>query len=229
MYYPHYLTKLTKLADSPALPSLGTVNGGALLALLKRHAALPSDSTWTEADVQLSAYLDIAEAVIEKMTGTPYRSHSYMLEMATLQRSVLVALPIDISGYWLSLPVAKFTAVRLPVYPVTASSVTFSWIDDDGNAGSFVNGTDFVVKGAGSRSPELVFMSNITWPYTGLVPYPFTIQWTSPGTSEPAMWESCLLQYATYLYRNPEGMGQEVAAMGQHFWGLVSLLSGTFL
>lgn len=229
MYYPQQLTKLTKLADSPALASLGAAEGGALLALLKRHAALPSDSSWTEADAQLSEYLDIAESVIEKMTGTPYRSHNYTLDLHTLNQSVLLALPIDISGHWLSLPVAKFTAVRLPVFPVTKASVAFTWLDNYGNAGSFTNGTDFIVRGEGTRTPEVIFKQGIVWPETGLVPYPFTLAWTSPGGFDPHLWKSCLLQYASYLYRNPEGMGQEVADMGQHFWGAISLLSGTFL
>lgn len=229
MYFPQQLTKLTKLADSPALASLATVNGGALLALLKRHCALPSDTSWTEADAQLGMYLDAAESFIDQITGTPYRSHSYTLDLQTLNRSTLLALPVDISGRWISLPVARFTAVRLPVFPVTANTVTFTWLDNDGNTGSFVNGTDFKVKGASTRSPEIIMMSDITWPNTGLVPYPFTISFSSPAGFDPNTSLMAIMQYASYLYRNPEGMGQEVADMGQAFWGCVSLLSGSFL
>ena len=229
MYFPQQLTKLSKLADSPALGSLGTINGGALLALFKRHCGLPSDTSWTEADLQLGLYLDAAEEVVEEMTGTPYRSHSYTLDLQSLNRSVLLSLPLDISGRWISLPMAKFTAVRLPVFPVTPSSVTLSYTNNDGTTGSFVNGTDFVVKGASTRTPEVVIKSGVIWPETGLQPYPFTIGWTSPAGFKPATYQMALLEYASYIYRNPEGMGQEVADMGQAFWGAISLLSGSFL
>jgi hypothetical protein len=98
VYFPQALTKLTKLADSPALDSLGTVESGALLALFKRHCALPSDSSWTEADLQLGLYLDAAERFVDSLTGTPYRPHSYTLDLQTLSQSNLLALPLDNSA-----------------------------------------------------------------------------------------------------------------------------------
>lgn len=229
MYFPQQLTKLSKTADSPALASLATISSGSLLALFKRHAALPSDASWTEADLQLGMYLDNAEEMIEELTGTPYRPHIYTLDLQSLNRSVLMSLPVDISGRWISLPMARFTAVRLPVFPVVPDTVTFSYTNNDGTTGSFVYGTDFKVKGANTRSPEVIMMSNILWPETGLQPYPFTIGWHCPAGFKPQTNLMAIMQYAAYLYRNPEGMGQEVPDMGQAFWGAVSILSGSFL
>ena len=229
MYFPQQLTKLAKVADCFPIDSLGTVDNGALLALFKRHCALPSDSTWTEADAQLSLYLDNAEEIIEEMTGTPYRPHSYTLDLQSLNSSVWLSLPMAFSSFGVSLPMTRFTGVRLPVFPIDPESVTFSFTDDEGTSGSFVNGTDFKVKGAATRSPEVIMMAGIEWPSTGLQPYPFTIGWDCPAGFKPSTSLMAIMQYASYLYRNPEGMGQEVPDMGQAFWGTISLLSGTFL
>lgn len=204
-----YLTKLTKAADSPALASLGTVESGAFLALFKRHCALPSDSSWTEADAQLSAYLDMAERYVDAITGTPYRTHSYVLDIQP--------------------DVSCLSSIKLPIFPITAGTVTLSWTDNDGVSGSFVNNTDFKIRGASTRLPEIFLQSDVEWPATDLVSYPFSVGFTSPAGFDSHLSKMAIIEYASYLYRNPEGMGQEVANMGQQFWGLISLLSGTFL
>jgi hypothetical protein len=204
-----YLTKLTKVADSPALDSLGVVESGAFLALFKRHCALPSDVTWTEADVQLSAYLDMAERYVDAITGTPYRPHSYILDIQP--------------------DVSCLTSIKLPIFPITPNDVTVSWTDNDGVTGSFTNGTDFLIRGELTRSPEIFFQPNVDWPATEQVTYPFSVGFDSPAEFDSHLSKMAILEYASYLYRNPEGMGQEVANMGQQFWGLISLLSGTYL
>lgn len=204
-----YLTKLTKVADSPALDSLSVVESGAFLALFKRHCALPSDATWTEADAQLSAYLDTAERYVDAITGTPYRPHSYILDIQP--------------------DVSCLSSIKLPIFPITANSVTVGWTDNDGATGSFANGTDFLIRGELTRSPEIFFQPNVDWPATEQVTYPFSVEFDSPAEFDAHLSKMAILEYASYLYRNPEGMGQEVANMGQQFWGLISLLSGKYL
>ena len=229
MYYPQQLTKLTRLADDPGLDSLATINNGALLALLKRHCALPSDSSWTEADAMLAMYLDVAEAWVDEVTGCSYRGHAYTLDLQALSNTAISTLPRGISSYWLGLPIARFSAIRFPVFPVTVPLTSFGWTDNDGTTGTFTEGTDFVVEGALTRAPELIMLPNVEWPETGLVPYPFRISFQAGSSSRPELQKMAILQYASYLYRNPEGMGQEVPNMGQAFWGIISLLSGTYL
>lgn len=210
-----------------SLTSLGLV--APTLAMFKQHCGLPDDPAWTEQDLRLGLLLDAAERYLDLNTGTTYRARNFTLTVQEIRDSEVVSIASEVTGRWYTIPVGRFTRIRLPCRPVTGTP-TIVWTDNAGVTGSFVLGTDFVFTGGKSLTPEITFLatSPTSWPSTGLVPWPFVVTFsTAANTLTPEIHLLAILMLASHFFRNPQGM-VDVPHDGI-FGSLFTSLQGDFL
>jgi hypothetical protein len=205
MYFPK--TK-TLLQQEGSLTSLEEEED--LLRLFKQHCALPDDPDWVERDALLGMYLDAAEAWIDHHTGTTFRAKEFTLK---LERTVCFN---------------DYHAIRLPVRPI--DEVSFEWTDDNGDTGTFSDTTDYLLAGKETLTPEIIFLPDSTFTDISVenVPYPFVINITTlpdPNLSH----KLCILQLASYYYKNPEAMGETIPNMSQAFFSVLNGIAGSLL
>lgn len=221
LQFPSQNALLERLPDDPSLPSLTA--DSTFLTLFKRHAGLPTDSQWTEADYSLALYIDSAEEWIDEYVSVPYRPHTYRLSCSTSwwESQGTPDQAIDFRG-------GSFSCIRLPRGPVTASP-TITYTDDNAVTTTLVSPDDFVVVGGLRKCPQVIFNRIQIMPLIFTVPYPYIVTWTTANNASLNRQKLAILQLASYYYKNPEAMGQSEPQPSAAFWNLIDSLKGSFL
>lgn len=206
-----------------ALVSIG-LDAPTLLAF-KNHTGLPTDVSWTESDSLFQAYLLSAEKQVDDLTGMPYRVRSYNWTVEKLDQYC----PGRKHGHMYG-AAKSFWCLRPPMRPIAISPApAISWIDDFGNSGTYVSGTDFSTIGPTSIDPMCVFPYNFVAPSVSTVPYPFVLSFTAGGGLDATTAQICIFEYAAAYYRNPESAGKELSFVSQVFDANLTALLGSFL
>lgn len=180
----------------------------------KGHCGLPLFSAWTEKDILLSSYLDAAELIVDRLGGSPYRQRNFKLTLENLDH-----FRTNRMGWW---------GLELPMHPVL-SGASLSWADDDGNTGTYVQGTDFTIFAPTSLRPQLRFPYNWQKPCTSQQPYPYVLTFMAGAGDESLPAKIAIFELGAYYYRNPEAMSDGSLPQSAVFDANISILKGSFL
>lgn len=190
------------------------------LKVLKQHCALPTAESFTEYDELLKVYTNHAEKFVDKHMGVPYRPKQFRLNLSAtpIANSSTPTRALDVFNQ-------PFTTIRLPFGPIdTDPEVVYVDVDDDETAI-----TEFTVAGQFSHSPEIILKKAFVWPTVELGPYPIRVTFTTSANKTNDTQLLAIHMLASYCYRNPEGMGEEVPQVGSHFWAMITSEKESFL
>lgn len=220
LYFSPENSLLEQMPDPAELPSLR--ENAAILALFKRHCALPDDASWTEADLQLGHYLDTAEAEIDKLVSCPFRPRSFKLHLSPTQ-SYGASAAAAINPYG-----CRFSSIRLPKGPISTASLEVVTVDAD-LVETAVASTNYSVVGERTIHPEIVFLSTYSFPSFS-TPYPVKVSFDTSADADNLSQLNCILSLASYFYRNPEALQlTQLPAQDHAFWSMIFNLQGSHL
>lgn len=209
------MNHLEQLPDS--LVSLGA--DPTTLDAFKRHAQLPTASTWTESDLLLQGYLLAAERIVDDLSGMTLRARSFTLTFECFDERRHRCY----RG-------RSFRSLRYPKRPIVGHP-TIAWTAADATTGTWTSGTDFATYGANAIRPELMFPLDFQFPDVFGLPFPYVLSFTT-GPAEPSYAAAamiCIYELAAAYQRNPEMSGKELISYSPIFDANLTLLQGSFL
>lgn len=192
------------------------------LLAFKSHAALPTDSDWTESDALLQSYLLSAERQVDELSGYPYRVRSFTYTMESLGWYVPPGgLYRNVRGHIIP---TRLVAFDFPMRPVTGTP-TLTCLDLNNVTTTYTAGVDFNVIGANSIRPHGIFTNGFVLPSVYGVAYPFTLTFSAGGGIDAAIALICIFEYAAAYYRSPESAGEKLSYISQVFDANISALT----